>query len=94
MIEAIHLPPAPDPDIFGISLFNGEEECLGARARAEGNGLAKGKGVEKKEETLYLYRGSKKLLRLPTVLVEPACSPLAAIDGAVGLPIPILMRIP
>ena len=43
MVEAIHLPPAPDPDIFGEPLFGGEEERLGARARTEGNGLAEGK---------------------------------------------------
>ena len=94
MVEAIHLPPAPDPDIFGEPLFGGEEECLGTRARTEGNGLAEGGGVCKEEETLSLYRDGKILLRLPTCLVEPARSPLATIDGAVGLPIPVLMRIP
>ena len=48
----------------------------------------------KEEETLSLYRDGKSFLRLPTCLVEPAHLPLAAISGAVGLPIPVLMRIP
>ena len=56
MVEAIHLPPAPDPDIFGKPLFDGKEECLGVRARAEGNELAEGEGVGKEEETLSLYK--------------------------------------
>ena len=65
MVEAIHLPPAPDPDIFEEPLFGGEEECLGARARAKGNGLAEGKGVGKEEETLSLYRGGKSFCASP-----------------------------
>ena len=80
------MPPAPDPDIFGKPLFDGEEECLGTRTRTEGNGLAEGEGVGKEEETLSLYRDGKSFLHLPTCLVEPARSPLAAISGAVGLP--------
>ena len=59
LLEAIQLPPAPDPDIFGEPLFAGEEERLGARARAKGNGRAEGKGVGKEEEALSLYRGNK-----------------------------------
>ena len=58
-VEAIHLPPAPDPDIFGEPLFGGGDECLGARARAKGNGRAEGRGVGKEEEALSLYRGNK-----------------------------------
>ena len=51
-VEAIHLPPAPDPDIFGKPLFDGEEECLGVRARTKGNELAGGEGVGKGEGNL------------------------------------------
>ena len=93
-VEAIHLHPAPDPDIFGKPLFDGEEEYLGVRARIEGNDLTEGEGVGKEKETLPLYRGGKCFLRLPTCLVEPVCLPLTAISGAVRLPIPVLMRIP
>ena len=88
------MPPAPDPDIFGKSLFHGKGEWLGVRARSEGNGLAEGERMGKEEETLALYRDGKGFLRLPACLVEPARPPLAAISGEVGLSIPVLMRIP
>ena len=69
-------------------------EKKNAWALTEGDGLAEGEGVGKEEETLSLYRDGKSFLCLPTCLVEPARSPLAVISGAVGLPIPVLMRIP
>ena len=51
-VEAIHVPTAPDPDIFRNLPFGGEEECLGARARVEGNELVGEEGVGKKERNL------------------------------------------
>ena len=57
------------------------------------NGQAEGEGVGEKEEAFPLYRGNETL-RLPACLVKPARSPLTEIGGAVGLPTPVLMRIP
>lgn len=56
-VEAIQMPPAPDSDIFGKLLFDGKEEGLGVRARAEGNELAEAEGACKEEGTLSLYKG-------------------------------------
>ncbi len=42
----------------------------------------------------YLFRKAVKTMRLPTCLVKLAYPPTAVIDGAVGLPTPVLMRIP
>ena len=43
-------------------------------------------------ESLYLYRGND-MVRLPTFSLRIAYFPSATIDGMVGLPIPVLMRI-
>ena len=88
------MPPALDPDIFGEPLIGGEYECLGARAQAKGKGKAEGEeGMGRKEEAFPLYRGDETLC-LPACLLEPARSPLTVIDGTVGLPMPVLKRIP
>ena len=42
----------------------------------------------------YPFIEATKLVRLPTCLLGIACFPSATIDGMVGLPIPVLMRIP
>ena len=42
---------------------------------------------------LSLYMGGKNY-EPPTVLIKLAYLPSAAVDGAVGLPTPVLMRIP
>ena len=65
MEEAIHLPPPPNPNIFRKLPFSGEEECLGVRARTEGNELAEGEGMGKGEETLSLYRDGKSFCTSP-----------------------------
>ena len=44
-------------------------------------------------EPLSLYKGGRKLCA-PTSLVKLAYPPSIRIDGAVGLPIPVLMGIP
>ena len=43
---------------------------------------------------LYPFIEATKAVRLPTWLLRIAYFPSATIDGAVGLPIPVLMRIP
>ena len=42
----------------------------------------------------YPFIEATKEVRLPTRLLRIAYFPSAMIDGAVGLPIPVLMRIP
>ena len=49
-------------------------------------------GVGKKEESLSLYKGGKNCAP-PHLADKLAYFPSAAIDGAVGLPMPVLMRI-
>ena len=50
-------------------------------------------GVGKKGESLSLYKGGRGDAP-PHLPGKIAYSPSAVIDGAVGLPTPILMRIP
>ena len=50
-------------------------------------------GVGKKEESLSLYKGGRNCAP-PHSPGKIAYSPRAVIDGAVGLPTPVLMRIP
>ena len=50
-------------------------------------------GVGKKGESLSLYKGERGDAP-PHLPGKIAYSPNAVIDGAVGLPIPVLMRIP
>ena len=49
-------------------------------------------GVGEKGESLSLYKGGKNCAP-PDLPVKIAYSPSATIDGAVGLPIPVLMGI-
>ena len=90
MEETIHLPPAPD--MFEWLCREGEN--LGAAARACENGWAgEEEGMGEKEESLSLYKGSRNCAP-PHLPGKLAYSPSAAIDGAVGLPTPVLMRNP
>ena len=50
-------------------------------------------GVGEKGESLSLYKGGRNYVP-PHLLGKLAYSPRAVIDGTVGLPTPILMRIP
>ena len=50
-------------------------------------------GVGEKEESLSLYKGGRNGAP-PHLPGKLAYSPSTAIDGAVGLPAPVLMRIP
>ena len=52
------------------------------------------KKVWAKEGSPYLLIKAEETMRHPTCLVKLAYSPSAVIDGAVGLPTPVLMRIP
>ena len=47
-----------------------------------------------KRRNTYPFIGAVKKVRLPTRLLKIAYFPSATIDGAVGLPIPVLMGIP
>ena len=42
----------------------------------------------------YPFIEATKVVRLPTCPLGIVCFPSATIDGVVGLPIPVLMRIP
>ena len=50
-------------------------------------------GVGKKRNPCP-FIGVEETIRLPTCLVKLAYSPSTVIDGAVGLPVFVLMRIP
>ena len=47
-----------------------------------------------KIKVLYPFIEATKVVRLPTSPLRIAYFPSATIDGTVGLPIPVLMRIP
>ena len=64
--EAIHLPPAPDPDMVGVFSRVGTDESLGARAQ-EWKGRRREKAWEKKGESYLLIR-AVNIERHPTRL--------------------------
>ena len=88
------MPPAPDPDIFGRPLW--AEKTNAWALELERGGMdeqRKKKAWVKKGESLSPYKGSRNPAppHLPRKLAYP---PSAMIKGAVGLPTPVLMRIP
>ena len=87
--EAIHLPPAPD--IFGVIL---QRKCeLGHWSSSAREWMVREEeGMGETEESLSLYKGSRNCAP-PYLPHKIAYSPSAAIDGTVGLPISVLMRI-
>ena len=88
--EAIHLPPAPD--MFGVFL---RRRCeLGRWSSSAQEWMSKEEeGVGEKGESLSLYKGGRNCAP-PHLPGKPAYSPSAVIDGTVGLPTSVLMRIP
>ena len=88
--ETIHLPPAPD--IFGVVL---RRKCELGRWRSSAREWMgrEEEGVGEKEESLSLYEGGRNCAP-PHLPRKIAYSPSTTIDGAVGLPTPVLMRIP
>ena len=87
--ETIHLPPAPD--MFGVVLrrkcelgcwSSSARECMGKEEE----------GAGEKEESLSLYKGGRSYAP-PHLPGKLAYSPSTVIDGAVGLPTSVLMRI-
>ena len=91
-VQAIHLPPAPDPDIFGKSFWAEKRSAWALGLEWKGNGRVE-KGVGEREGSYPLIKAAK-VLRLPTCPLKTLIRPSATIDGTVGLPTPVLMRIP
>ena len=90
MEEAIHFPCAPDPDMVGV-LFGAEE--MRAWALELKNGGSRREGVGERGEPLSLYKGGRNYAP-PHLPIKIAYFPSVTIDGAIGLPIPVLMKIP
>ena len=66
---------------------------MGAGARVRENGWAgEEEGVGEKEESLFLYKGGRNYAP-PYFPHKISYSPSAVIDGAVGLPISVLMKV-
>ena len=84
------MPCAPDPDMAGV-LF--EVERMEAWALELENGWAERKRAWVKEMNDYPFIKAANIKRLPTRL-KTRLFPKGRADGAVGLPTPILMRIP
>ena len=66
------------------------------RGSSKKSGHSKGRYEKKawvRKRGPYLFIKAAGTVRLPTCLVKLPCSPSAMIDGAVGLPAPVLMRI-
>ena len=69
-------------------------EKVNARALQPGqNGMNREEGVGEKSESLSLYKGRRGGV-LPHLPGKIAYSPNSVINGTVGLPIPVLRRIP
>ena len=79
------MPPAPDPDIFGGPLWAERANALALELERERMDEQRNKKAWVKKGNHYLFIKAVETVRLPTCVV---------IDGAVGLPIPVLMRIP
>ena len=88
--ETIHLPPALD--MFGVFLQRRCELGRWSSSAREWMGREE-EGVGEKEESLSLYKGGRSYAP-PHLPGKLAYSPSAIIEGAVGLPTPVLMRIP
>ena len=89
MVEATHLPPAPDMTKKCVEkTWTRALELEGARV-CEGR-----KKAWVKMRNSYAFIEATKVVLLPTSLLRIAYFPSATIDGAGGLPIPVLMRIP
>ena len=92
MEEAIHLPCAPDPDMARVLSGGGEDENLGAGAR-EWDGQREREKAWVKRVNPYPFIKAVNIMRLPTRL-KTRLFPKGRADGTVGLPMPVLMRIP
>ena len=88
--ETIHLPPASD--MFGVVWRRKCELGRWSSSAQEWMGREE-EGVGEKEESLSLYKGGRSYAP-PHLPGKLAYFPSAVIDGIVGLPTPILMRIP
>ena len=88
--ETIHLPPAPD--MFGVVLRRKHELGRWSSSAREWMGREE-EGAGEQEETLSLYKGGRNYAP-PHLPGKIAYFPSVVIDGAVGLPTPVLMRIP
>ena len=90
MEEAIHLPCAPDPDMIGVLFGQKRWElgCWSSRMNEQ-----RKKRVWLKEGNPYPFIKAVKIMHL---LVRPKTHlfPKRHADGTVGLPMPVLMRIP
>ena len=84
------MPCAPDPDMAGV-LF--EVERMGAWAPALENGWAEGRKAWVKEVNPYPFIKAVNIKRLPTRL-KTRLFPKGRAADTVGLPTPVLMRIP
>ena len=88
--EAIHLPCAPDPDMVGVLFGGGKDGSLGTGARERMGKEEEGVGERVNTYPLIKAANIKRFpARLKTRLFPKGCA-----DGAVGLPTPVLMRIP
>ena len=83
------MPPAPDMFGYAEKTWTRALELEGARMDKR-----RRKKAWVKMGNPYPFIEATKTVRLPTCPLKIAYFPNATIDGAVGLPIPVLMRIP
>ena len=85
------MPRAPDPNMVGVLAWGGKDETW-ALELENGGGLERQKAWIKRGESYPLIKATN-IKRLPTSL-KTRLFPKGRADGAVGLPTPVLMRIP
>ena len=88
--EAIHLPPSPDM----VGEGRGGECGLGRWSSSAQEWISEGGGRRRWKGWILIPLYGRTKLCTPTSLVKLAYLPSAMINGTVGLPTPILMRIP
>ena len=89
--EAIHLPCTPDLDMAGVFGGNGKDRDLGAGARMA-DGLRRKKTWGKNTDPYLLIEAVD--IKRPLISLKSRLLPRGHVNSTVGLPKPLLMRIP
>ena len=89
--EAIHLPCAPEPDMAGVFGGNGKDWNLGGGAQMA-DGLRRKKAWGKKTNPYLLIKAVD--IKCPLLRLKSRLFPRGRVNDTVGLPKPLLVRIP
>ena len=86
------MPLVLDPNMIGVLFW--VEKARAWTLELENGWADEGEGMGGKRVDPYLFIEAVEIMRLPTCPVKLAHSPKRRVNGAVGLPTPVLTRIP